>query len=304
MKKSKSLEEWDRLKAIHKNDLPILILEKYAKDLLQDGDGIAHAHKVFIEQYENHKLELIIGQKHMETAYLFWAFHEFYKMPALLNSYLSNFKQGKDSGTGSKFRNMEYEAMIALKFIEEGYTVTAIGEKHRPEYIIDNKFTIECKKPTHLSGLFINSVKASSQINNHKVPGIIIFNLDDIKDEMFVPSEKEFHFKIDALSFLVEKGLGTKRSYVAGFVLDFLDWKENTSKGALATATKSESGPLNMNRIYETVSKGLSGDLTLKFEKPVLRRSERVDIDRKLATEEYFNLNLRPEFERMIANTE
>lgn len=201
----------------------------------------------------------------------------------LLEAEVTNWGSGTDDGSGSNFRNFEFESHVALRFIEEGFDVDLLTDEGQAEMIVDETFAIECKRPTRWKGLFTNALKSRKQIGKSGHPGVLIFNLDDLEDyHIDRSSSKSLEESFEELSRAAEHGLGGLDSPIFCVVLEYVDDKKSVSKkGSFVHAFHNCTGKELVERSdwFRTVSVGFTGDTSLTFDlrSPKLPKSERFD---------------------------
>lgn len=211
-----------------------------------------------------------------ETAYLIWALTKIDRLDILSNS-ITNWGSGEDDLGNSHFRNFEFECHTALRFLEEGFDVSPIMEDGKPEFSINNKFVIECKRPTKIEGIFYNTLKARKQIDTVKKEGILFFNLDDL--EGFKPNLAErIDFNFRFLGLLSEYGMGVSKTYLTGVIFEYLNSNVKTNRGSYIYALGNEIAPIN-KELAHTASKGICGHKSLLFDKNCLKIHERYPRD-------------------------
>jgi len=272
MKASPSIIEWHNLLAQEKIKLPKTIINKFISDYNLTGDGGIIAENSKINTFISNN-ELIENQRaverYIETAYMIW-FLEKHSRTDILEKAKSNFTNGNDDGIGSQFRNFEYECHVAIRFLEEDYTVNLNNTDNSPEFEINNLFTIECKRPTKIEGIFKNVLKAKKQINNYEKPGIVIINIDDLNGIDLNTIENNFK----QLRKISNYAFGKSKSYLYAVIFEYVDNLNGTSgAGSYTDALKNNmlirSG-ISLGEIKNISSKAINGDDSLKFNKPRL----------------------------------
>ncbi len=208
--------------------------------------------------------------RYNETAYLIWALDDKLGCRPLLEANIDKWDNGTDDGSGSNFRNFEFEAHVALRFVEEGLDVQLITGPGKAEMVVEDKFVVECKRPTRLSGVFFGSLKARKQIGATGKPGYVVLNLDDLQDFTLDSSDHEaLQTSFERLAVVAEHGFGSLDSDILGAVLEYLPGERAESQhGSYLQAVSNCSGKHFLETLPElqTLSAGLTGDLSLTLD--------------------------------------
>ena len=207
----------------------------------------------------NNKREM----RYSETAYLIWALGTKLGRNDLLTANVTNWDNGSDDGNGSNFRNLEFEAHVALRFAEEGFDVQAVTGDGKAEMVVEDAFAVECKR----RGVFNGSLKARKQITAVGKPGFVIFNLDDLHDLEINPSDySRTQATLDQLSIFAEHGFGNTDSELLGAALEYVPEDPIIAKeGSVLQLTNNCSGKRFLDHldIFQQLSVGLTGDLSM-----------------------------------------
>lgn len=263
------------------------------------NDGIFKEHEK-VENIIQHKEDLDeeeqrIVLRYQETACLIRDLMDKFNRQDILLANIHNWGSGNDDGEGSNFRNFEFECHIALRYLEENCSVSILTGTGEPEFCIDNKFVIECKRPTKLKGIFFNTLKAQTQINNYGLPGIVIFNLDDLENfnisEETVEKAEEI---INSISRIAEYGLGEIGTHLAGIVFEQVSDNPKHANGGSYLFAKNNR--VNDEEIFKKVSQALLGNESLHFNDCEVDINSRFkgeyDKKNKLLMEEFYSTNI------------
>lgn len=270
------------------------IVDNLIKSYQIPGDkGIFLEHKK-IEQVINGSIQINNEEKsclrYAETAYLIWTLSEMNRLDILSNN-IKNWGSGVDELGNSHFRNFEFECHTALRFLEAGFEVVPINDQSKPEFCINNKFVIECKRPSKKEGLFYNTLKARKQIDNARKEGILIFSLDDLEG-FTSPLEEQLIFpELKKLSLLSELGLGVSKSYLTGVIFEYLDIYKAT-KGSFLYAIGNDIAHID-KEVALMASIGICGHEKLVFDKNILNISDRYPLDYSKTEKEKMRLALK-----------
>lgn len=201
-----------------------------------------------------------------ETAYLIWALGTELGRNDLLTANISNWDSGIDDGSGSSFRNLEFEAHVALRFVEEGFDVRLAPGSGKAEMIVEDTFAVECKRPTQMRGVYYGALKARKQIAATGKPGLLVVNLDDLQGLDINPANYEqTQSMFDRLSVIAEHGFGNLDSEIIGAAFEYVFPEPAIARaGSYVQASGNCTGTqfLNHQAIFQQFSVGLTGDLS------------------------------------------
>ncbi|NMS91923.1 hypothetical protein HGQ85_18540 [Clostridioides difficile] len=307
MKISNNHADWHNMLNTNSNNIieTLEISYNIIQEILDENEdklkeeGVLHEHnqvKELInnlksqEDYELNSVENILITRYIETAYTVYNLYFKCNRKDLVLKNIKQWFHGMDFNGGSNFRNFEFECSVALRFIEEDITIDDIDAEGSPDYLIEDKFAIECKRTTVFFGVLSNIIKARKQADNFKKPTIVIINLDYIYNEQegvkdIISSEE----LLKICSIISEYGLGIERSYLIGVVLDVLDNNDN-SLGSKLVAIKNINTELSqIEEIWKKVSLAMCGDETLLFYEKTIDINNRFDEKEIISKEKFYN---------------
>jgi hypothetical protein len=271
MNRPKSIEQWSNLLWNKKMNLVVDIIDAFIKEYqLTGSNGIVEQHDLInsIIRKKSFMENRLIIERYAETAYMIWFFTEYEKRRDVLDEAAKQFSNGSDDGDGSPFRNFEYQCHIAIRFIEEGYIPKLIELEGCPDFEINGMFTIECKRPTKVEGIFKGVLKSKKQIEIYQKPGFVFINIDDLNGFDFLSIDKKFKdlLKISNYAF------GRTKSLLCGAVIEYVDNVNNTSHAGAYTRSLLNryykmNGNVDINEIKMIISMALNGDSSLVFHK-------------------------------------
>ncbi|HBH1337166.1 TPA: hypothetical protein SOK46_000972 [Clostridioides difficile] len=240
--------------------------------------------------YKLSSREYILITRYIEIAYIVYILYFENSMKNLVLKNLKQWFSGKDFNGTSHFRNFEFECSVALRFIEEDIDIQGIDEEHMPDYLIENKFAVECKRTSMFFGVLKNTIKAVKQANNLKKPTIAIINLDYIYNEIEGINDTINDIELLRIcSKISEYGLGINKSYLMGVVLEFVD-SSDKSWGSKVIAIKNTNTEVSyIEDMWEKMSLAICGDDTLLFCEESIDINNRFDESKTISTEKFYN---------------
>lgn len=266
MELSKTHEKWKAyLLGKQLKDIYNIIDQFINESKIKGNTGIFLEHSKIsriIKKSSHSQQENDIISRYTETAYLIWALCHVHKRKDILNANIDNWGNGCDNGMGSNFRNFEFECHIALRFIECNCNIKALKNSGQPEFIIDDDFVIECKRPTCLEGIFKNTLKAEKQIATSGKKGFLIFNVDDLDEFKTVRTEYDIDKKMKKISNISEYGLKTD---ILGVIFEYVSkdakiGKDGSFVYGLQTVCNSQ-----LENLFIKVSMAINGDDSINF---------------------------------------
>lgn len=219
---------------------------------------------VILTNLEEQNINRIRVERFCETAFMIWALQEINRKD-IIENVISNWGSGSDEDGTSHYRNFEYECHVALRFLEENYSIKLITDNNEVEFLVDNNFGIECKRPGSLYGVFKNTLKAKKQIENSKKPGFILFNLDNL-DVMKNLNTDDQIYRVIRNKVLEASILGLKNNeeYVEGVIFEYNPINQgSSSKGSIIYAITTN----HKAKFKTSISKALTGGEELNFNK-------------------------------------
>jgi hypothetical protein len=244
---------------------------EYAKveDLLNGGDISAYSEKSEI--------------RYGETAYTIWALGHRLGRWDILTANIGDWGNGDDSGGSTRFRNVEFECQVALRFLEEGYKVEPIEGNHQAEMVVAGFFTIECKRQYDLRGLLRNSIKARDQIKTSGNSGVLVVNIDELSDLDVDPcDDATMEAEFDRVARVAEYGFGQTDSELVGLVIEYVADKRSVSEsGSFVHTVHNCSDPTNglCHSILDKTVHALTGGDDRDIRDPQVDETERYQGD-------------------------
>ena len=180
-----------------------------------------------------------------ETAYTIWALGHRLGRWDVLGANIGDWGNGDDDGGSTRFRNVEFECQVALRFLEEGYRVQPLAGSHKAEMLVEGFFAIECKRQYDLNGLLRNSIKARDQIKSTGKRGVLIVSVDELDGLAIDPCDEDtVEAELDRVAQVAEYGFGQTDSELIGVIVEYVaDRRTATESGSYVHAVHNCSDP-------------------------------------------------------------
>lgn len=218
-----------------------------------------------------------------ETAYTIWALGHRLGRWDIIEANIANWGNGDDGGGGSRFRNFEFECQVALRFLEEGRSVKPLGGSHEPEMVVDNFFSIECKRQYDIRGLLRNTIKARDQIGVSGRSGVLIVNIDDLDGLTIDPCDEDtIEAELVRVARVAQFGMGSTGSKLAGVIVEYVsDVLSVSSEGSYVHVVHNCSDPNAglCHNILDGAIQGLTGKEDRDIRDPQIEVADRYPDD-------------------------